>query len=382
MTVPESARSIGTFPLGLIMLDNIKTGKDTADEAFLPNADMVGEVEKRVEARKKEKTLKTADKKAAKDGKMVGERAPDPRALINTYRDNVDLGGTYAPAFSGSKPPLNQMEPAGEADKLELSTVGNKEAYYWNETLKRYREMVKKFLEANPALLSIDAEMDEAAAATDALIEKILAHFGIGEGIVTDTTRKREVARTTNVALHDFYGNMTSSYDTHPATPGSPVSEYQALFSAQHQDIFNDRAFVKERSDDQEPLKKTFHPKKQNKALERRKKEKQVIGNTIVNVEKQKRERVEKKDATPGPEQKKVKVDYKLVAARMRLENSISEVVISAMSTYGGESDPEVIFNATKEAVLVIYGALIDELTVPPSDVDAMIKKALDPFFD
>lgn len=224
MTVPESVRSIGTFPFGLIMLENMKNGKASAAEAFMPAEGMEETIEERKENRKTN-TATVKDRKAAEARhKKKKQEAKDPSEIlaeqqelekINSrmievppvYKDDIDKGGLYAPAYSGSKLPLNTLETEAEGgDLLPTDTNRNQVEYYRNVTLKRYIKIVEDYLASHPEQLSIGEAKVEQKDAVDGVISHILAHFGIGGEITAESTTNRQINRASNQVLSSLWG--------------------------------------------------------------------------------------------------------------------------------------------------------------------------------
>jgi hypothetical protein len=209
MTVPESQRSIGTFSFGLIMLDNIGKGSTTADEAFKAAPGKEEEIEERETARKSNKT-KSANNKKNKKTKDYEEEILDE--VVPKYYDDVDLGGEYAPAFSGSKSTLNTMETEVESGK-ELKPVnkpGNKDDIFWNKTLERYETMIATFLSNHPELCKIAKVVGSEEEALEELVRNVNAHFGIGEEITGKSTTNRKINRSKNILLENLNSSIRS----------------------------------------------------------------------------------------------------------------------------------------------------------------------------
>jgi hypothetical protein len=223
MTVPESVRSVGTFPFGLMMLENIKNGKANAAQAFTPAAGMAAEIEERKGNRKtntavvkerKAAVTRHAKKKDKNDSEILAEQQEIERIngkLIDgvppVYKDDIDLGGLYAPAYSGSKLPLNTLETEAErGDLLPTDTNRNQVEYYRNTTLKRYVKMVEDYLASHPEQLSIGEAKVEQKDAVDGVISHILAHFGIGGEITDESTKNRQINRASNQVLSSLWG--------------------------------------------------------------------------------------------------------------------------------------------------------------------------------
>ncbi|MBW8684667.1 hypothetical protein [Chitinophaga rhizophila] len=218
MTVPESVRSVGTFAFGLIMLDNISKGKATSEETFEAPAGVMTQIEGREQIRsdnakikaakgrveKEKKKEKSKQKISEKDAKLAKKAIA---AVAPKYKDAIDRGGLYAPAFTGSKPPLNQMEDKAEAGDLSLHGDNVKETepvYYWNTTLKRYNTMVKVFMNGHPELLSFKKRIKSKERVIRKLTDRIIDHFGIGTEITAPTTTRREIGREASKVLHNM----------------------------------------------------------------------------------------------------------------------------------------------------------------------------------
>lgn len=388
MLVPESARSVGTFTFGLILLDNIKSGAETANEAFLPAAGVPDGIAARVKARKKEKKLLKKEKELRKEKKKVPRRTPDPLSQIPTYKDDPDLGGTYAPAFTGSKAPLNWLESESETQPLALATKENKGSYLWNTTLKRYTNMVKTFLAQHPELTGFEIEIDDEGTLINLLVDRILTHFGIGEGILSDTTRQHEVRRSTNNILFGTQSTVSNAFIDLPPTPGSPLGEYQELVETHVQDPFLDRAVVKEAGDDEVELKSAFGTKQGKKRLKRDKKKKEVLKTVLVGLTEKKRKRKDStkkdkdKEQPEKSEVKEVRIDprvFKKKRLQIEIEDVLSGVLEAHYSSDQPISYPDVI-EVTKAQAFSAYTGTIEELGLGEGDVEQIVTRSLKEF--
>ncbi|SHN36221.1 hypothetical protein [Chitinophaga sp. CF418] len=356
MTVPESVRSVGTFPLGLIMLDNIMTGQANSRNAFLASDDDLEEVKGRDAIRAENSKIKAAktrierarrEKEAkerhagdeagssgstergrgrgrggrgrgrggrgGKEGKEIDTSkdaelaARDETEVSNKYKDAPDKGGLYAPAFKGSKLPLNKIETAAESEDLRLKDTGErkeretKEKYYWNTILERYSGMLKVFLTAHSDMLSFDEKVEDREDVIEKLIQRILNYFEIGAEITATSTTNREIRGGGNkvlwginniigpstsggkftspellsaggdlsVSVFDFaaerndkeetgftrsffgaqvgaFSSLSDNFHRHPVAPGSPTQEYPELTSDVNSFVTEERARRKE----------------------------------------------------------------------------------------------------------------------------------------
>jgi hypothetical protein len=232
MTVPESVRSVGTFPFGLLMLENIKNGMATAAQAFRPAEGMkeiikerkkIRVANKKIRDELKRKEEREGGKKKAKkvieveevDDDEVNDEVPGLEGIVPVepvYKDEIDSGGLYAPAYSGSKKPLNDLETEAETGDLALrDNSDNKNSYYWNVTLGRFEQMLKVYLATHPEQLLIDEVKDDKQAATDGVINHILMYFGVGQEITGTSTPNREIKRESNQILSSLFNIIKPS---------------------------------------------------------------------------------------------------------------------------------------------------------------------------
>jgi len=272
MTVPESVRSIGTFPLGLIMLDNIRTGQADSENTFQASEDDLKEVKGREAIRTQNKKIRDAKARIAfakreeeakahsseseggepavstsggrgrgrgtargrgrggRGGKVVDTSKDTELAekeeteVPNKYRDNPDKGGLYAPAFKGSKLPLNKIETAAESEDLALKGTGEtKEKYYWNIILTRYSAMLTAFLNAHREMLSFTEKVENRDDVIEKLIQRILKYFEIGDEITAASTTTREIRGRGNEVLFNI-NNIIS-----PSTSGGRFTRPELL---------------------------------------------------------------------------------------------------------------------------------------------------------
>ncbi|PSL30973.1 hypothetical protein CLV42_105336 [Chitinophaga ginsengisoli] len=236
MTVPESVRSVGTFPFGLIMLENIKNGMATAKQAFRPAEGMDKVIKERKKIRAENKKIKAALKKKMEEeggGKKktkakkvveveevveddeVNDEEPGLEGIVSVapaYKDDIDSGGLYPPAYSGSKKPLNDLETEAETGELALrGNSDNKSNYYWNVTLSRFEQMLAVYLASHPEQLLIAEVKDDKEAAIDGVINHILVHFGVGGEITSPSTPNREIKRESNNILSSVFSIIRPS---------------------------------------------------------------------------------------------------------------------------------------------------------------------------
>lgn len=253
MTVPESVRSVGTFPFGLIMLENIKNSKANSAQAFMAPEGKEAEIKRRKQIRTKNNKIKAAHKKKEESKTKVVEKEKEEEEIEDeassgleglepvepVYKDAIDLGGVYAPAYSGSKKPLNDLESVAEAGALQSKpTSANQVDYYWNITLGRYEKMVKDYLSAHPEQLSFVEEIPLRSDAINEVINQILTHFGVGEEIVKASTTNRQIKRESNRIISSLH-HITKPLDeggkyTSPALlpPGGELAASIFTFGA------------------------------------------------------------------------------------------------------------------------------------------------------
>jgi hypothetical protein len=277
MTVPESVRSIGTFPFGLIMLDNISKGEVSAADAFIAPEDKLEEIKGRKKLREENGRIKAAIKREeeksnpkkdtesgrgrGRGGRGGGRGGRVPKSVdtskdeelakkplndvVQQYKDGPDAGGLYAPAFSGSKKPLNTIEAVAENEDLTVDGPygENQDGYYWKTTVERYNEMVKVFLGSHPEMLSFNAEDDDRGTAIDSLISRIITHFGIGAEITAPSTVKREIGRETNNALWNISSGIKAakfgSATMMPFATTTSVSDFKFAANMKTPDAMN-----------------------------------------------------------------------------------------------------------------------------------------------
>lgn len=235
MVLPETVRSVGTFPFGLIMLDNIVNGVK-AEEAFQANKETIAEVKKRASLRKKkskkdteEKEENLSDEDVVSDEDVIEptEEKEDETGTTKAYQDKIDVGGLYPPAYAGSKKPLNDMEERiGKGRELKAyPNENNKGQYYWNITLKRFGDMLQQFASNHGELLLFDDKIDDQESAIDEVVSRIIDHFKIGQEITGKTTVKRELGRAMNKGLFDINTTMKSVNKPELLFSGTNVSK-------------------------------------------------------------------------------------------------------------------------------------------------------------
>ncbi|HTJ13144.1 MAG TPA: hypothetical protein VL547_14010 [Dinghuibacter sp.] len=373
MTVPESVRGLGTFPLGLIQLDNIATGAITSAKALAGPADDTEEEEDEYK-----------------------------------YKKELRAGGAYAPAFAGSKQHINEIERANDAGKpLKAQHASNETKYTWNLVLDRYTAMIKTFLGKHPELLGVGPETDDKKVALNGLVGNMLAFLGIGPQITGATSDNRVLGRTMSTALHTlnktdlsehkltgaFLGSETKSFETlttsfsnYKAAPSSPSYQYPEFLSGQTGSFAEQRA---ERKDDEERGKLTgfhtyFSVPGQVKEEKTKKRLRQVVRESVEELEGGEKEDKKAEPETTTEPKKRVRFGSK---GRLLLQLS-NEVGLIVAGIAGSLTDQEFDLQTVGDSVFnsAEYQRIRKELEehpdmgVNPSQLDKMLMDKLEVF--